>query len=102
MPGEWLKRWASWRPYWDTMKALEAVERLGDSVAFSEVEARGDAIVGLFADEEPRAMTGYKRRYEAVEDPRGDAAAGADDRHPRTRPCHGRHHARVRAAPSCG
>jgi hypothetical protein len=51
------------------MKALEVVERLGDSVAFSEVEARGDAIVGLFADEEPRAMTRYRRRYEAVEDP---------------------------------
>jgi len=59
-------RWASWRPYWDTMKALEAVERSGDSVAFSEVEARGEAILGLFADEEPRAMTRYKRRYESV------------------------------------
>lgn len=64
--GEWLKRWASWRPYWDTMKALEAVERSGDSVAFSEVEARGEAILGLFADEEPRAMTRYKWRYESV------------------------------------
>ena len=64
--GEWLKRWASWRPYWDTMKALEAVERAGDSVAFSDVEARGDAILGLFADEQPRAMTRYKRRYESV------------------------------------
>lgn len=64
---EWLKRWASWRPYWDTMKALEAVERSGgDSVAFSDVEARGDAILALFADEEPRAMTRYKRRYESV------------------------------------
>lgn len=65
--GEWLKRWASWRPYWDTMKALEAVERSGgDSVVFADVEARGDAILGLFADEEPRAMSRYKRRYEAV------------------------------------
>ncbi|MDP1917938.1 MAG: hypothetical protein Q8L14_16960 [Myxococcales bacterium] len=65
--GEWLKRWASWRPYWDTMKALEAVERSGgDSVVFSSVEARGDAILALFADEEPRAMTRYKRRYESV------------------------------------
>lgn len=65
--GEWLKRWASWRPYWDTMKGLEAVERSGgDSVAFSDVEARGDAILGLFADEEPRAMTRYKRRYDSV------------------------------------
>lgn len=65
--GEWLKRWASWRPYWDTMKALEAIERSGgDPVAFSDVEARGDAILGLFADEEPRAMTRYKRRYESV------------------------------------
>ncbi len=63
---ELLKRWASWRPYWDTMKALEAVERSGDSVAFSSVEDRGDAILALFADEEPRAMTRYKRRYESV------------------------------------
>lgn len=64
---ELLKRWASWRPYWDTMKALEAVERSGgDSGAFSDVEDRGDAILGLFADEEPRAMTRYKRRYESV------------------------------------
>ncbi|MDP3232177.1 MAG: hypothetical protein Q8N26_05345 [Myxococcales bacterium] len=49
------------------MKGLEAVERSGgDSVAFSDVEARGDAILGLFADEEPRAMTRYKRRYDSV------------------------------------
>lgn len=70
--GKRLKRWASWRPYWDTMKTLEAVERSGgDSVAFAEVEARGEAILALLADEEwfadePRAMTRYKRRYESV------------------------------------